>query len=164
MISAFPPPAFNRPDLRGALLSALTPLIVVVVYNGLIFSTGLMTGDGAYEKVAFAPPGWVIGLVWCVIYPLWGLAHWRAAQAGVSGLPARFWILAMMGWGLAYPLLTGPTGIEISVAANGVALVLVAASILTAKRVSILATGLLALTSMWILFANFLGICALRSA
>lgn len=95
---------FNRPDRVGATLSALVPLLAALIANGLIYVTGWAQEDQAYDAVVFAPPGWVVAAIWMVIFPMWGLARWRAHQAGESGRRESWWAVALIFWSLAYPV------------------------------------------------------------
>ncbi len=163
MLPPGPPASFlwNRPGPLGALLSALVPLLAVVVENGLIASAGWAAQDPAFAAVSFAPPGWLVGAVWCVIYPMWGLARWRSHLSGEAGRRAAWWVVGLMAWGLAYPIVTG--GFQVVPSAIGNALTLLLA-LVTAWRVgssSGLAAALTVPSIAWIIFANFLGMVAL---
>lgn len=88
--------------------SGRTPTsFAVVAENGLIVSAGWATQDPAFEAIPRPRPGWFVAAVWCVIYPMWGLARWRSHLAGEAGRRAAWWVVALMAWGLAYPIVTG---------------------------------------------------------
>ena len=145
---------------QGAWLSALIPLALVLVGNGLIFASGAEGGDPAFERLALAPPPWAVAAIWIMIYPLWGLARWKAARAGRRGSKESGWVVALMGWGLAYPLLTGFEAVP-SAWANVVSLALAAVTFWRVSKVSHRAAWLIAPSVIWIAFATVLGFMAL---
>lgn len=155
------PFAWNRPGPLGAALSALVPLFAVVAENGLIFASGWAAQDPAFQAVPFAPPGWFVGAVWCVIYPMWGLARWRSHLAGEAGRRAAWWVVALMAWGLAYPIVTGGFQVVPSAIGNALSLLLALVTAWRVGRASPLAAALIAPSILWIIFANALGMVAL---
>lgn len=76
-------PIWDRATGVGLAVSILVPLIAVVVGNGLLFAIGDAENPD-YAAVSWNPPGWLIGAIWCVIYPLWGAARWKTAIASDS--------------------------------------------------------------------------------
>jgi tryptophan-rich sensory protein len=155
------PPApfiWNRPGPLGGLLSALVPLLAVVAENALLAP---VAQDPAFEAVPFAPPGWFVGLVWCVIYPLWGLARWRSHLAGEGGRKAAWWVVTLLVWGLAYPIVTGGFQVVPSAIGNALSLLLALVAAWRVGRYSTAAAALIAPSIAWIIFANFLGMVAL---
>jgi len=157
------PPAYpwNRNDQLGFGLSVFIPLAAVVAGNALIFTFGWTIGAPEYERLSFSPPGWLVGAIWVVIYPMWGAARWYARQTGLSGRRRSRWVVALIVWGLLYPIIAGLTGVAGSAIANVVsfALVLVAAS--QVRGVSKRAFWLMAPSALWIAFATLLGFAAL---
>lgn len=145
---------------QTAWLSALIPLAAVVAGNGLIFATGSQGADPAFSSQTLAPPGWVVALVWVAIYPMWGLARWRAARQGRRGRRESWWVVALMLWGLAYPVLTR-FQIAPSAWANLASLVLAIVTLWRVSRVSRKAAWLIAPSVVWIAFATVLGFIAL---
>lgn len=163
MLPPGPPAPFiwNRPGPLGGLLSALVPLLAVVAENALLFSSGSAAPDPAFEAVRFAPPGWLVGAVWCVIYPLWGLARWRSHLAGEGGRKAAWWVVTLMVWGLAYPIVTGGFQVVPSAIGNALSLLLALVAAWRVGSYSKLAAALIVPSILWITYANFLGMVAL---
>jgi tryptophan-rich sensory protein len=145
---------------QAAWLSALIPLAVVVAGNGIIFATGWQDADPGFSDLTLAPPGWVVALVWIAIYPMWGLARWSAARQGRRGRRASRWVVALMLWGLAYPVLTR-FQIAPSAWANLASLVLASITIWRVGRISRRGAWLIAPSLVWIAFATVLGFVAL---
>jgi tryptophan-rich sensory protein len=150
----------HRARRRNAFLSALIPLLAVVFGNGLIFATGFEGGDSEFESLALAPPPWFVAAMWVVIFPMWGLARWHAARQGRRGRRESWWVVALILWALAYPLLTGFATTP-SAWANLASLVLVVVTCWRAGTVSKKAAWLIAPSILWIGFATVLGFMAL---
>ncbi len=157
------PSPWNSPDWTGALWSALTPLVATLIGNGLIFTFGTMA-DPNYAAVPFAPPGWVVGMVWTVIYPAWGLARWRARISGPDGGREAWWVVALIVWGLLYPVGGLFWTTQVSALANLASLILAAVVTWRVSRVSRAATLWMAPSLAWLTFAAWFGFAAARIA
>lgn len=158
------PLPWNRNNREGFLISTLGPLAAVLIANALYYATGFTNADPAYDRIAFSPPGWFVGLLWCVIYPMWGASRWYARQTGLAGRRNARWVAALMAWGLLYPLLTAPTGVTVSALANAASLVLALAAAYYVRQVSKRAFWLIAPSIVWLGFATLLGFAALAHA
>lgn len=155
-------PLWDRPTLVGALVSAAAPLAAVIIGNALVALTGAEENPD-YAAVSWNPPGWLIGAIWLVIYPLWGLARWKTATSG--GLASRsWWLVALMAWGLAYPVVVAFTDTTGSVIANGASFVLTLAAFIRVWPASKTAAALIAPSLLWLVIANTLGWAALQNA
>jgi benzodiazapine receptor len=144
---------------QGAWLSALIPLAAVLIGNGLIFITG-SDGSAEFDALPLSPPGWVIGLIWVIIYPMWGLARWYAARNGRQGRRESWWVVALILWGLAYPVLTR-FELVAGAWANLASLVLALLTLWRVSKVSSKGAWLIAPSVAWISFATVLGFWAL---
>ncbi len=153
---------FNQDKLSAALLSALTPLVLVLIANALIFATGWMDQTSAFERLSFAPPGWFVGLMWTLIYPMWGLARWRVGRKETAaGGKASLTLIWLMIWGFLYTLITGPTGPEVSAICNVLSLIFALGAFVSAWPADKIAGYLILPSIGWITFANVLGFLAL---
>ena len=157
------PSPWNSVDWTGAVWSGVIPLAATVVENGLIFTFGTMA-DPNYAAVPFAPPGWVVGMVWTVIYPTWGLARWRAWTSGPDGQREAWWAVALIVWGLLYPVGGLFWTTEVSALANLASLVLAAVVTWRVARVSRAAALWMAPSLAWLAFATYFGYAAARIA
>ena len=157
------PSPWNSADWTGALWSAACPLAATLIGNGLIFTFGVMN-DPSYAALPFAPPGWVVGLVWSLLYPLWGLARWRAWTAGPEGPAAAWWVVALIIWGLLYPVGALFWTTPASAVANVASLALAAVVAWRVVRVSRGAALLMAPSLVWLCFASYLGWAALAAS
>lgn len=156
-------PLWDRPDALGLAVSMLGPLLAVLVGNGLLFAAGGMENPD-YAAVAWGPPGWLIGTIWCVIYPLWGAARWKTATADDPRAGRSWWLVALIVWGLAYPVVTAFVGTEGSVIANVFSLALAVAAVVRVWPVSLAAVVMIGPSIVWLLIANALGFAALEQA
>ena len=148
---------------HGALLSAIIPLALVLAVDSVVFAAGLQGANPALAGFTLDPPAWLVALIWMVIYPMWGLARWKAARAGRTGRGASWWVVALMGFGLAYPLVSQfrpATNAWASLAFLILALLTVGRLQMASRR----AAALVLPSVVWIGFATFLGFAALARA
>lgn len=155
------PPIWDRPTFNGLGVSIVVPLAAVLVGNGLVTMFG-GEEDAAYQAVPWNPPGWLIGAIWTVIYPLWGAARWKTATADDSRVGRSWWPVALIVWGLCYPLLIEVVGTMGSVIANAFSLALAIWALLRVRPVSSTAAWLIAPSLVWLGIANALGLAALE--
>lgn len=86
--------------LRSAL--SLAPWLAVCFAAALIGGLGSAQAGSFYaqlERPAWAPPGWLFGPVWMLLYTLMAVAAWRVA--GQAATPLRRAALAVFGVQLA---------------------------------------------------------------
>ncbi len=156
-------PLWDRPEGLGLTLSIVIPLAAVVIGNGLIYASGSLNNPD-YEAVSWGPPGWLIGVIWCVIYPLWGAARWKVAAKNDAMSGRSLWVVALIVWGLCYPVVTAFTGTLGSVVANILSLVLAIMTTIRVWPASMAAVGLIAPSILWLCIANAFGFAALEGA
>jgi tryptophan-rich sensory protein len=95
----------NRPDLVGAMLSAVLPLAFVLSVNGLASMAGVDIARSHFAA-PLGTPEWVTAMVWSAILPMWGIARWTLWQKGRAGRSASFWVLGLIGAATFVPLLS----------------------------------------------------------
>lgn len=161
--SAHQPPIWDRPDAVGLAASIIIPLAAVLIGNGLLALTGGEENPD-YQAVSWNPPGWVIGLIWCVIYPLWGAARWNVATSAHKDAGRSLWVAALIVWGLCYPIVTAFVGTPGSVVANVFSLVLAIVTTIRVWPVSMAAVAMIGPSIVWLLIANALGFAALEQS
>lgn len=154
------PAAWNRPTRAARWLSMGVPLLLVVIGNGLLFATRSDGADPAFSSLRLAPAGWFVGLVWALIFPMWGYARWRVWQAGAVGRRASRWVVALMAWSLAYPVVTLGFDIGLAAVANIASLALVLMTTRRVLKASEAAARWLYPSIVWIGFATALGLVA----
>jgi tryptophan-rich sensory protein len=143
--------------------------ISLLVWLGLCFAVAGIGGrwtaaeiPGWYRTLvrpSFAPPNWLFGPVWTLLYMLMAVAAWVAGQSGAS--PLRTWGLALfvvqLGLNLAWSWIffrhhaVGAAGVEVVLlwAAIGVTTLLFG-------RIAPLAAWLMAPYWAWVSFAALL--------
>jgi len=146
---------------RFRTLCAAVPLVITLALNGLIFATGWNMSDPAYARLSIMPPGWVVGLIWCIIYPLWGLAY---AEAAERPSPTAYWVIALMVWGWMYPLLSPLWSTGGSAVANLFSLLLAAVTAWQVSTVSRKGMAFMLPSLVWLSFATWLGYLAWQQA
>jgi tryptophan-rich sensory protein len=93
---------------RSPAFHVLAVVLVTLAINGLIFALGWVgpSVDAARHN-ALLPPGWVVGGVWLVLLVLLAVAFWLLASEGRPEVRRLSpWVLALIGFCLAYPFYT----------------------------------------------------------
>lgn len=144
----------DRHDAIGLVLSAVLPLAVFVIVNGVAEANGL-------EAMFFAPlslPGWLGAALHLMGLPLFGVARWMVAARGQAGHRAGWWIVALMvGVGM-FAFAVNPldafmlTVASVSLLVLGLA-AMVRAGAVEPKAVLVMAPGL-----AWLGFSAFVGL------
>lgn len=156
-------PPWDRPDRLGLSLSVILPLATVLIGNGILFAVGDVENPD-YAAVSWNPPGWLIGAIWCVIYPLWGAARWKTATADDPRASRSWWVAALITWGLCYPVVIAFVDTTGSVIANGFSLALAVTVAVRVAPVTWSAFWMIAPSIVWLVIANALGLQALIQA
>lgn len=155
--------ALQRTDWVGAIANALVPLVLVVIANLLIFRLGAGATDPAYLSLSFSPPGWLVALVWIVIFVLWGLARWTVLEGGEGGREASWLVVVLFASALLYPITTNNFDLRLSAIENASTLAFILFVTWRLSRFSGRATLFMVPSILWVLFANVLGLTALAN-
>lgn len=155
---------WNKNDKRGLAISIALPVLAVLIGNAIIYALGWNESSRAYDAGPLSPPGWFVGAVWIVLYAMWGAARWYAYQTGLAGRRASYWVLLLMLWGLAYPIITAAGDSGVSALANVISLALALWTTSKLRPVSKRAFWLAVPPVLWIGFAAILGFAALSYA
>ena len=94
------------------------PVLLALVMNGVIYGTG-MNARGKKNKNPWLPPGYVIAIVWIVIFGLLGHVYCH-----VERKTTRWFIVATIAFCLSYPLITGLRVSRIEMVMNALTLVI----------------------------------------
>jgi tryptophan-rich sensory protein len=82
----------------------LVPILLAVVMNGWIYSVGLNKYSKSERKSPLIPPGYVIAVIWTLLFGLMGYTHYLLGNfRSVASLA----LVGLIGFCLAYPLITG---------------------------------------------------------
>jgi len=144
----------DRHDAIGLVLSAVLPLAVFVIFNGLAEANGL-------EAMFFAPlglPGWLGAALHLMGLPLFGVARWMVAARGDAGHRAGWWIVGLMVGVGAFPFVVNPLdAFLLTVASVSLVVVGLGAMVRVAevdrKAAMVMAPGL-----AWLGFSAFVGL------
>jgi tryptophan-rich sensory protein len=150
-------PSFNNKDLLG-----------LVVWLFIAYATSAIGAIGSLQAASFytslvqpdwAPPAWVFGPVWSVLFTMIGVSGWLIWRRRHKGLGNTWWVLfflqlaanALWSWVFFAWRLGGLAFLDITVLA-----VLIVSNIWLFWRVSQLASVLLIPYLCWVCFAAML--------
>lgn len=131
--------------------------LAVLVNGGLALIGGDSRGVEQHFSSVFAPPGWLVGGVWIVLFGLLGLARWRLARSGSeAGRQGARWAMAFVVVCALYPVYTlGLRSLTAGFVGNvGTALFAVFVG-LQVMRIDSLSAGVFALVVAWLCYATF---------
>jgi tryptophan-rich sensory protein len=143
----------RSPAARWAGLVAFGLAVAAVAALGALAVSGTQSEYAALERPAWAPPSWLFGPVWTVLYGMIAIAGWlvwRRTGAGAPLLPYAVQLVLNAAW----------TPIFFGAGAYGWALVdivalwcAVAATVVAFRRVSRPAAWLLVPYWLWVTYA-----------
>jgi tryptophan-rich sensory protein len=137
------------------LLPFLAAVMAVAVLAG-ISASSVESTYAALEQPAFAPPDWVFGPVWTVLYVMIGVAGWLLwREAGWTPL-LTLWVVQLLLNLVWTPLFFGAGLRGVALADIALLDVAVGALVVGAWRVSRPAAGLLVPYLVWTCFATAL--------
>lgn len=147
----------RKPSTWLGLVPFLAAVAVVAVVGGLAAGSAGQTYR-ALELPPFAPPSWLFGPVWTVLYVLMAVAAWLVWRESSSG-----WSRALTLWSvqlvlnLAWtPLFFAAGWYAVALVEIVVLLVVLAATALAFRRASTTAAWLLVPYLAWVSFATAL--------
>jgi tryptophan-rich sensory protein len=144
----------RTPALLG-LVGFLVAVAVVAVVGGLAAGSAGSTYQ-ALELPPFAPPSWLFGPVWTVLYVMIAASGWLVWRAVGWGLASTLWVV-QLGLNLAWtPLFFGAGQYGWALVDIVALVVAVGATIVLSARVSRVAAWLLVPYLGWVCFATAL--------
>ena len=150
------------PRISGLLSIGPVRTIAAVAGIAVLLNGGLaLFGDeslnvGSQILPMFAPPGWLVGGVWVVLFALLGLARWRLLRLGSeAGRQGARWTIAFVVVCALYPVYTlGLRSLIAGFIGNvGTALFAVALG-LRVRHIDNLSAGVCALVVGWLCYAT----------
>jgi len=148
---------WNERSRRGLLVNIFFAVTLALLVNALIFLFSSSQMASSREPFRFEPPGWVIGVVWTLLFAGLGAARWQVLGSDGGKSSDATWVLLLLLICAAYPLYT--SGLRNPVvglwgnAATGLLAVWIAARI---RRRSVLAALFVFAVTAWVTFASFL--------
>lgn len=122
---------------------------VAVITNVIVFANGWNTGPNE-ARPSLAPPGYVIGIIWTVLFACMGAARFLVRSTRLA-----HWIVGLIAFCLAYPFYT--SGLEsnaIAMAGNLATIALAAWIALRARSISPRASALIGAVAAWVCYAS----------
>lgn len=145
----------NRGPAWLGLLIFFSAVLTVAVLGAVAASSSTET----YRQLdlpAFAPPSWLFGPVWSVLYVMIAVSGWLAWRAGAGALSLTAWaiqLLLNLGWTPLFFAWDRPVAALIDIVAL---LLVVLTTIALFHRSSPLSAWLLAPYAAWVAFATAL--------
>ena len=90
--------------LNNPLIHILTPIILAVVVNGVVFG---LKWNKSSPRNPLLPGGGIIGIVWIVIFGLLGYSHYLLYNLKQRPTLGSICIILFIIFSLCYPFLTG---------------------------------------------------------
>ncbi len=146
----------NRPDLAGAMVSALLPLAFVLAVNCVALAAGINISRSHFAA-PIGVPDWLTAAIWSAILPMWGIARWTLWQKGEAGRTASFWVVGLIVAATAVPLLSIPLSPFWSAAATLMLMILAVIVALRVFAASKAAFLWMAPSLLWMSVATLLG-------
>lgn len=147
----------NRPPAWLSLLPFLAAVALVAVLGGLAAGSSGATYR-ALDLPPFAPPSWLFGPVWTVLYVMIAVAGWRAWRAGAGPVALALWgvqLVLNLAW---TPLFFGADRYGWALVDIVALLLAIAATIAAFRRTSALAAWLMVPYAAWVAFATALNV------
>ena len=139
-----------------SLLIFLAAVAFVAVVGGIAAGSARST-YAALELPSWAPPGWLFGPVWTVLYVMIGIAGWLLWRApGGRGTPLVLWVVQLVLNLVWTPLFFGADRYGIALMEIVLLWCFIVATIAAGWRVSRLAALLLVPYLAWVSFATAL--------
>ncbi|GAA1340652.1 TspO/MBR family protein [Saccharothrix algeriensis] len=156
-------PAAGRDGRRWWVLAGFAAAVVVVALVGSLGVQGSREEYAALAKPAWAPPGWLFGPVWSVLYAMIAVAGWLVWRR--VGFTRPLWVYAaqLVLNALWTPLFFGGGAYGLALLDISALLVLVAVTIGVFHRVSRSAALLLVPYWLWVAYATALNFALWRA-
>lgn len=154
----------DRKPPTGLAANMALAVAIAAIGNGIIFLFG-WNGDAPGKQLpSFQPAGWVIGMVWMMLFAAMGAARWAALRDGAAADRRLAWMIpALILSCFAYPYYTlGFRSLEIGLVGSIATMIFAAVIVLRLARPSRLAALLILPTALWCAFASVLLIRTLQ--
>ena len=148
--------AFNSPKTKALILNISVAVGSALIMNGLIYGLGWNSSAGYEQRAFFAPPGYIIGIIWMILFALMASARWmlNSLESG-EAKRARLYVTILLVSCLIWPLYS----LAIGSVAGGFwgtiwALALAAFTLKLLWRVSRKAAYCILPVLLWVIFAT----------
>lgn len=151
--------AFDRPDATSLLWNELAAVGFVLTGNAIVFALGWNSGSDTARRAEFAPPGYVVGGVWILLFSLMGASRWVSVTGG-GAADRNGWLvtgLIVLCW--FFPFYTGGLDNHYVALGGTVATLIATLAVLQAlRRDSTVASLLLLPLVAWLAFATAIAV------
>ena len=142
-----------------ALAAFLIACYAVAAIGGAVTATSLGSWYEGLIRPSFAPPNWLFGPVWTVLYGMMAVAAWRVwrqTQQGGRTVPLRLFGIQLalnLGWSLIF---FGSQAIALAFVEILLLLTVLVATTLAFRRIDRVAGALFVPYVLWVAFATLL--------
>ncbi len=147
---------WNRRDLRGLAVNLAIAVAVAALAEAFIFFVN-PAEEMAPTTGLLQPPGWVIGVVWVLLFLFLGAARWLLLETLDQPLQGTRWVWILLLVCAAYPIYTsGLRNLAVGLGGDVATAMLALWVALHIRKSSIVAAGLVLTVTLWVTFAGFL--------
>jgi len=148
--------ALNQDDRRALVLNIAIAVGAALILNAVIFLLGWDSSTDYAPQPWFEPPGWVVGLVWLVLFSLMASARWTLNSYTIIGVVrARAMITLLIVSCLLWPFYSLAIGSLVGgLIGNIVTIVLAVAAMVFAWPRSRDAALFILPTVLWVTYAT----------
>ena len=129
---------------------------LIIIANAVVFSLGWDKAGANQIEAEFSPPGYVVGVVWVVLFVLMAVARWlivKSRSVNAAAHARLITILAVLCF--LYPFYTlGLSSRILGLIGNGIIILLAGWMIRRIKSSSKTAAALLSAVILWVAFAS----------
>jgi tryptophan-rich sensory protein len=94
-------------DIKPVFYHIFIPVISAIIMNGIIYTFGINKYTSKDKINPYIPPGYIIGIIWTVIFGLLGYAHYLLYKLKNEISLASLSIVFLIIFCILYPFITG---------------------------------------------------------
>jgi tryptophan-rich sensory protein len=154
----------NRTTWQGLLANVVVLVGLSALGNGIVNLFGWDSSQNPAPKPSFAPPDYVVGLVWVLLFAVLGAARWLLVGSGsTAAKPERRLILGLAIFCFLYPFYTLAFDSALAGLFGNLATILLAGYVTyRVRKHSAMAAAGVFLVVMWTCFATAIIIAQLQ--
>jgi tryptophan-rich sensory protein len=146
----------NRENMTSLLRNVILIVGLIIVANVIVFSLGWDKEGANQVEAEFAPPGYVVGVVWVGLFVLMAVARWLIVESrGIDAAAHARLITILAVLCFLYPFYTlGLRSRTMGLIGNGVIILLAGWTIWQIKSSSKTTAALLSAVILWVTFSS----------
>jgi translocator protein len=146
----------DQKNYTSLFLNITMAVALCLAINAVIFGSGWDASD-TDAQIWFAPPGYVVGTVWVILFGLIGAARYLLNASGETARSTKNWLVILLLFCLAYPIYTIGFNSELIGFLGNLATIALTVFVLTRTlKFSKLAAFLLVPIILWVSFATLI--------